>query len=296
MELNETKLKERFETAVGGVSPHVTALVDGGSARGAQLHRRRRAQGFGAVVASAAAIAAIAYVGVDQGLFDTDATGPSHGTVSQAPTEPSTPRSLAAVAMSHIDLEPFVVGTDGGESPKGQVTSGLGYKTDGGNAELQLAATPNLQGWDMQQACEPGDDQSVVETCERHTLDDGGRMVTVAERVSADTGPGAYIVVVIIERPGELTAVIETMRGTRSDADVPVAQADLPVDIATMQDIATDPRFGLTTDPEAIRQGEAIDNFEDGGLTVTDSGSSSSSEVAPEQSAPAPTQSNKTPN
>lgn len=293
MELNETKLKERFETAVGGVSPNVSALVDGGSERGAQLQRRRRAQGFGAVVASAAAVAAIAYVGVDQGIFDSDATGPSNGTVSQAPTEPSTPRSLAAVAMSHIGLEPFAVGTDGGESPEGQVAAGVAFKTDQGNAELNLVATSHLGNWDSQRICEPGDEQTVVEACDRQALDDGGHLMTVAQRASAGDGPDLYFVFVAVEYPGELVAVIESTRGAISNTDASVEQWGLPVDVATMRAIVTDPRFGLTTDAEAIRQGQAIEDFKEGGLVQTDSDSSSATAV---EEPPTPSRSSATPN
>ena len=277
MELNETRLKERFETAVGGVTPNVSALVDGGSELGAQLHRRRRAQGFGAVMASAAAVAAIAYVGVDQGIFDSDATGPANGTVSQAPTEPSTPRSLAAVAMSHIDLEPFMVGTDGGDQPEGQLSAGMGYKTTDGNAELQLAATSNLDGWDPQAICEPSGPEIVIEACERKVLDDGGEMVTLAQR--GRQGTPQYFVIVAVKRPGELVAVIETTQRAVANTEAPVEEWGLPVDVDTMRAIVTDPRFGLTTDAEAIRQGGAIEDFKEGGLVQTDSGSSSSTRV-----------------
>ncbi len=290
MELNETSLKERFETAVGGVSPNVSALVDGGSELGTQLRRRRRAQGMGAVVASAAAVAAITYVGIDQGIFGSDATGPANGSVSQAPTEPSTPRSLAAVAMSHIDLEPFAVGTDGGESPEGQVVANVAYKTEQGDAELQLATTSHLEKLDFRQACEPAGQGTVVETCDRQPLDDGGQMLTVAQRASAGEGPDQYFVIVAVEYPGELVAVIETTRGAISNAQGPVEQWGLPVDVATMREIVTDPRFGLTTDSEAIEQGEAIEDFRQGWVeTGSDTSSRSRVDVAPPQETSPPT-------
>jgi hypothetical protein len=292
MDFDETMLKERFETAVGGISPDVARLVGAGSDLGAGMRRRRRSQGIGAAVASVAAVAAIAYVGIGQGLFDSDATGPADGSVSQAPTVPSTPRSLVAVALEHLPDDELVgAGTGGGTPVPSAVFVSLGLDTDRGKVQLDLIATTQVKAWDSQPGCAPGTPDGKVLDCQKATLPDGGKLVITVEKYDAGGSTG-YVVYSGVRRADQVVGVIEHLPGTSfapRDDTAPLTEWDLPVSVVTLRQIVTDPRFGVITSPEMIAAGEALEKFDEDGLvgsSSSSSGTSAESSVSVETVAP----------
>lgn len=290
MDFDETALKERFETAVGGVSPDIGALMDGGFQRGADLRRRRRTQVLGATGLSAAAAAAVAYAGVTSGLFDSNATGPASppDSLVQDIDQPGTTRSLAAAALEHLPRDGVVAaGTMGASPERSTLFASVGVETDQGKVQLDVVATTRVKQWDEQRPCAPGSPNNDVVQCQRSTLDDGGELVVAAERFGAGKGPARYLVRVTVRRDDQLVGVLESLKSNQvaSHKDVPIAGWNLPVSVATMQEIVSDPRFGMVTSPEMIAAGEALQNFNEGGMVQTDSGSSGEATVAPVPSA-----------
>ena len=280
MDFNEAALKERLETAVRGASPDVGALMDGGLERGERLRSRRRAQVLAAGV-TATAVAALAYAGIGEGLFDSDATGPANtpNRVVQEITEPSTPRSLAAAALEHLPDEEVVGTGDSGtraQSPRMFATVGL--VTERGDAELYLFATTRVQLWDKQPPCELGGVDVEVVQCRLSTVAGGPQMALVVQRFDEGPGSSSYQVSVGVRRDDQVVAVTQAQAAEPQDESVPVAEWDLPVSVATMRDIVTDPRFGMTTTPEMIAKGEALENFAEGGSGM-ESGTSGSGGV-----------------
>ncbi len=146
VDFNEGALKERFETAVAGVSPDVPTLLQGGVQRGEQLKRRRRAELIGATGLSAAAAVAVIYSGVASNLFDSNSTGPAdtgNNTVEQI-NRPATARSLAAVALQHLPSRQVIgEGTMGGTA-QSSVFASVGLSNDQGKVRLDLIATSRV--------------------------------------------------------------------------------------------------------------------------------------------------------
>lgn len=286
MDFNEAALKERFEAAVEGVSPDVGGLMDGGIERGAQLRRRQRAQVLGAAGVTAAA-AAVVYSGFTSGLFDSNSTGPADppdSVVVQEINSPATARSLTAAALEHLSDEQLIAaGGPRGGMQRGSVFASLALDTDQGKVQLDVVATTRVKGWDRQGQCAPGTPQSATVQCQRSTLDDGAELVVAAEKLDAGTGPAQYLVRVTARRDDQLVGVLEYLRGAQAAVPregVPMASWDLPVDVETLQEIVSDPRFGVVTSPEMIAKGEALDGFTKGGTTTGES-SSGAVEVAP---------------
>lgn len=284
MDFNETMLKERFETAVGGISPDVNGLVDGGCELGVGMRRRRRAQGLGAAVASAAAVAAIAYVGIGQGLFGSDATGPADsGPTSVSQLVPSTPPGMAAAVMEHIGSGTLVrvAGDSRNSDTQKQISVDLGYRIDGRDVELHTFASDDVTQWSEAESC-PRD--PTVLWCDDTALADGTPAIQVLMKsqsnqdqptssTTLDTGPSlaTYSAVSGVLRDGQLLAVYEIVR---LDAETSYTAADLPISMETLRGIAIDPAVGLRTTHEFIEQGEQIPDFGDSGeFPVSSSGS-----------------------
>jgi hypothetical protein len=291
MELNEGALKERFDTAVSGMSPDVTALMNGGIQRGEQLRRRRRAELFGAAGLSAAAAAAVVYSGIASDLFDTNSTGPTDTTPTSVEqiNHASTPRSLAAVAIEHLPADEVLgAGSMGNTTQRSTVFAIVGLDTDKGKVELDLVATRRVIGWDRQRSCAPGTPRSETVKCQRSTLSDGSQLVMAAQRFDAGPGAAQYVVRVTVRRADQLVGILEYLRGKEASAlgaKLPMADWRLPVSMATMRSIVADPRFGMLTSSEMLAKGRALDNFTNK-VTETSSSSSSAVQVSPKSSAP----------
>lgn len=291
MELNEGALKERFDTAVSGMSPDVTALMNGGIQRGEQLRRRRRAEVFGAAGLSAAAAAAIVYSGIASDLFDTNSTGPTdttNNTVEQIDS-PATPRSLAAVALDYLPADEVIGAGTMGSTARSTVFASVGLATGHGKVQLDLIATKQVTRWDKQRECAPS--TSGVKVVQCHVSRVGGKreLVVTAGRSTPGPGPDMYLVSVGARRDSQVVAVVEYVRarGLSLEEKQPVAAWGLPVSVGTLRSIVTDPRFGTLTSSEMLARGRALDNFSND-ATSTSSGSGSAVQVSPESSASTP--------
>ncbi|MBA3232892.1 MAG: hypothetical protein H0T17_02940 [Propionibacteriales bacterium] len=300
MDFDATLLKERIDTAVGAITPDVTGLVRSGTERGRVMRRRRRLQtGLGAAAVSVLAVAGVGYV-VGTGPFDSDATGPADpGPSAVVQREPATPRGLAAAVMTHIDVAPAAVGgqendeTTSGSTGAESLFADLAYDLVGDRVELMAAVTPNPDAWsDM--GCDAG--ASGLTGCRLFVLADGSpAMVGVLADAGSGAGDHFGYVVVAVKRDDQIVAVVETTPSAFAiDPETPTAQWDLPVDVAVLTEIASDPLVGLSTSADLNAAGEAIEGWQDGGLTTT-SGSasspgrveaSSSATVAPPESQP----------
>lgn len=288
MDFNEASLKERFETAVGGASPDVGALMDGGVERGEQLRRRRRAQGLGAAGISAAAVAVLAYAGFGHGLFDFHAIGPSDApsSVVQTVTEPATPRSLAAIALEHLPDEQVVgAGTMGDAPQRSTVFASVGLDTNQGKVQLDLIASRQVKQWDKEPPCAASSPGLEVVQCDVSTLADGSQLVQVAQRSDAGPRPSSYLVLVGVRRDDHIVGALEYLAAQQvapQEESLPVAEWTLPVSVSTLREIVTDPRFGVLTSPEMIAEGDALDNFTEDGMTGSSSGGSAVQVSPPE--------------
>ena len=300
MNFDETMLKERCEAAVGGISPDVSELVNGGCALGVGLRRRRRAQGIGAVVASAAAVAAIAYVGIGAGLFGPNATAPADGgPTSVEQLVPATPRGMAAAVKEHIDSD--VLLASGGDSWDGsadtakEINIDLGYYIDGESVELQVFASDDVSQWR-----EGGDScprEASVLWCDDAALPDGTPALQMLmkyptgddlpDAVQSDTDPSlsTYSAVSGVLRDGQLVAVFENLRIDDTGAGRYTVD-DLPISMATLREIATDPAVGLSTTQQFNEEGKQIEDFDEGVPGTTRSGSSSTEVVEPDRAPP----------
>ena len=300
MNFDETMLKGRFEAAVGGISPDVSELVNGGCALGVGLRRRRRAQGIGAVVASAAAVAAIAYVGIGAGLFGPNATAPADGgPTSVEQLVPATPRGMAAAVKEHIDSA--VLLASGGDSWDGssadtakEIDIDLGYHIDGESVELRVFASDDVSQWREGDSCPR---EASVLWCDDAALPDGTPALQLLmkyptgddlpDAAQSDTDPSlsTYSAVSGVLRDGQLVAVFENLRIDDTGAGRYTVD-DLPISMATLREIATDPAVGLSTTQQFNEEGKQIEDFDEGVPGTTRSGSSSTEAVEPDRGPP----------
>jgi hypothetical protein len=287
MQLDEEALKGRFETAVSGVSPDVTALMDRGMHRGEQLRRRRRAEVFGAAGLSAAAAAAIVYSGFSFDLFDSNSTGPT-GTTSNTVeriNQPANARSLAAAALQHVPGDKLIAaGTMGNAAHRSSIYASVGLGTSRGKVQLDLLATTRVKRWDQQPNCPRSSSGSKVVQCQVSTSGGKRQVIVTAEKYRAGPGPTMYLVTVGARRDSQVVAVFEYVGAGAfpQDEQQPVATWHLPVSVQTMREIVADPRFGMWTTAEMIAKGRALKHFDNsGGSTVVGSRGSSSATVPP---------------
>ena len=94
----EVMLRERFDVAVGGISPDIAKLVTDGTAEGRGAIRRRRiVSGIAAAAVAIVAVGSISYAAQND-LFGKGDHATKNGFVEQL--VPATPRGLAAAVMS----------------------------------------------------------------------------------------------------------------------------------------------------------------------------------------------------
>ncbi len=287
MDLNEAQLKERLDTAVSDVSPDVFALVTAGTTAGRGFRRRRRIQqGLGSVAASALVVGAIAYAGIGQDLFGSNASPPADGgPTSIEQLVDATPRGMAAAVMAHIDGGKLI-GVSGDHRPSDnakEISVNLGYLIGGQAVELQAFATDDVAQWNDAETC-PSDPEVVW--CDDTALADGTPVLQVFMKAPSFDEPtssddlGApevflYTAVTGLMRDGELVGVYELVR---PDSGASYTVDDLPFSMETLLAIATDPAVGLSTTEAFNEQGKQIQDFDDN----SDSGSGSSSGSAPD--------------
>jgi hypothetical protein len=268
MDGNETLVRERLDTAMGGVSPDVVTLVGGGVAVGRGIRRRRRLMGVaGGAVASALVVGTLAVTGVTDNLFDSSAD-PADATLTQL--EPATPRGLAAALLSHTSGTGTLIGVGGmttGMRP-GEILAEAGYRTASGvKVDLQVFASPMTQEWSRRGPCASAGAPDY--TCTEQTLPDGTLQGILEPRAasgsadSTDAGPDYQLRGVISMRSDSVVAAIETVVGSGS----------LPLGVEDLQAIVADPAVGMSTTAAFNAAGLDIPNFSN---DLSSSGSASS--------------------
>jgi hypothetical protein len=289
VDFSEGALKERLETAVGGLTPDVTALTRGGVQRGEHLRRRRRAEAMSAAGLTAAAAAALAYSGVSFGWFDSNSAGPANtpnGTIEQI-NRPATARSLAAVALEHLPASEVIGEGTMGTSPQPAVFASVGLTTDQGKAQLDLLASSRVKRWHAIRACSSGSASLKVVQCHFTRLGDGTPIILAAAKTVGGSGPTQFIVSLGSRRDSQIVYVLEYSGARPQNNQQPVTDWRLPVGVATLRTIVTDPRFGVLTTPQMIARGNALANWH-GSLVTSSVGSSSASAVTVSPNGTAP--------
>jgi hypothetical protein len=280
----ELMLRERFDAAVGSLSPEIGRLVADGMSEGRGAVRRRRiASGIAAAAVTIVAVGSISYASQSD-LFGKGDHATDNGTLVEL--VPATPRGLAAAVMAHTDQLGTAIavgGDDGGqESQDWQLTAQVAYDLSGAaGVEIDVYATPHLALWPVAACDDPGS-QSAMTLCRTLTLSDGTPAYYIEYGAGATISGGhhpAMAAAMVVKRESQVVAAIETIDGGTS----------LPLDQAGLADLVADPAVGIDTTAALNAAGEAIQGFRDGGL-ITSDGNSSGSVTA---TAPPPSQESK---
>jgi hypothetical protein len=270
---DEVMLRERFEAAVGDLSPDIGRLVAAGTAGGRGAVRRRRiVSGIAAAAVAVIAAGSISYAAQTDLFGRGDAHVTDNGEVVEL--VPATPRGLAAAIMSHVDSlgAPVAVGgTDGGpQSQDWQLSAQVAYDAgDGVGVEVDVYVSPQLALWP--QTCGESGAQIGSSRCEPTTLDDGTPAYYLEYGAGSSGRSAATAAGMIVKRDDQLVAVIETVTGT----------TDLVIDRDGLTELVADPAVGISTTADFNSAGEEIPDFQDDGLITSDSGHSSGSATAP---------------
>jgi hypothetical protein len=268
----ETMLRDRFDTAVGGLTPDIGRLVADGAAEGRGTVRRRRiVSGLAAAAVAVVAIGGIS-LATQTDLFGKGDHATNNGELQQL--VPATPRGMTAALLSHTD--PLELGTRlavGGTKStpdhlpeiSGQVAYDLG---DGKGVEIDVFATQDLSQVDPS-SCGGVSAATGFAVCRPITLTDADHAwyVEYGSDALGDTKTPTALSAVIAVRSDELVAVLETMNGT---TDYALGQDALAA-------IVADPAVGMSTTDAFNTAGNEIPDFKDNGLTTTESDNGSSS-------------------
>jgi hypothetical protein len=272
----ELMLRERFEDAVGSMTPDIGRLVASGTADGRSAVRRRRVlSGIAAAAVAVIAVGSITYA-TQNDLLGGDDHATNNGQLVEL--EPATPRGLAAAVLTHTTSlgQPFAVGGETTNDHGTTLSASVAYKQlDGvGGMELDVYATDQVPR--SLTSCEAGDTPATT-SCVEFTLPDGTPAIYVEfGNLPSDNGAEGFAALVATVRDDEAVAASETVSGSR----------DLPLDRQDLATIVADPAVGLSTTADFNARGEDIPDFKNGGLiTSTSSGSAS---AAPPSEAPAP--------
>ncbi len=295
MELDETMLRERLDTAVADLTPDTVSLVTAGQRSGEGLRRRRRWQAGGSALAVAAMVGGAFYISGD--LLEHRATGPTDPspTTSQQLVSAS-PRGMAAAVSDSVDLgTPIAVagqvqteGTGNGHS----LQVGLGYVVDGQKVELDAAALADLTLWkDTRNCAGAGSPAEQRLACDETPLDDGTPAFRVLMKYDEPGVSGSprtdYIAVAAVRRDDQLVVVSESLRSTGARPDYTFET--LPVPMSVLLRVAVDPVVGLSTTSALNADGKAIQNFKDSLIQSQSSSSGQSSVSVVTAPPPAPT-------
>jgi hypothetical protein len=287
---NEILVKERFDSAVGGVNPDVVSLVGGGVAAGRGMRRRRRVQGtVGLLAASALVVGALAASGAMGSLFNSEGSPPADQLGRLVQLEPATPRGLAAAVMAHTEGLGTVIGVGGTAIDKtsddaelsGGLTVDVGYRTsDGVKVELQVVASPQIKQWPTESACAS---QPHV-TCTQDVLPDGTTRLVMKADTDGNVPGGqgefaeAHVLAVGLLRDDQFVIALETVANSSST----------PLTVDDLQAIVVDPAVGIATTPDLNAQGQDIPDFKNGLLDSSGDSSSSSGSASPPSAVPVP--------
>ncbi len=264
MDADETLVKERFDAAVGGVSPDVVSMVGGGVAVGRGIRRRRRLVGAGGATATAAVVVGVLVAtGGLRSLFDSKGAGPAQ--ITQRVD--ATPRGMAAAVLTHTDGLGSLIGVGGQalENSRGMldlkhgITAEFGYAL-GSGAKVDLQVIASRPSAKERKAFLCANRSSTV-TCRETTFPDGTRGAVIS---STDGLLGVANV-----RDSQVVIVLETV----------INSGSTPLSVQDLKAIATDPLVGLTTTADLNAQGLAIPDFKST-LTTSSGGSSSGSSTS----------------
>lgn len=176
----------------------------------------------------------------------------SESTADEPADVPITARAVAAVALEYvptdttrrggIDAEPG----DGGET----VGAELRYHGDGEyDGDLFSVAVSN----DLPDTiCEPGDDQCVSREVA------GGTLYLLWDEVAPEEDPGVVSVAMV---RGEEEMVLVGYAGDEILGDP--RDQELPISVATMEELAQDERLSLTTTRSVVDAGEGVTDWVD---------------------------------
>jgi hypothetical protein len=266
----ELMLRERFDAAVGSLTPEIGRLVADGMSEGRGAVRRRRiVSGIAAAAVAIVAVGSVSYASQNN-LFG---KGDDHATNTGELVQlvPATSRGLAAALISHTnDLgTPLAVGgtaLDDTRSTDWPLSAQVAYDLgEGVGVEIDAYATPDLSVWnDM--ACDI--QQTAIVTCRSFTLPDGTPAFYLeygSGAPSAGGGKKSAADAVVVKRGDQVVAVIAAMSGT----------ANLVLTQGALVDIVVDRAVGMSTTEAFNTAGNQIADFKVGGLITSDSGSSS---------------------
>ena len=283
MEHDEQELRQRFTSAVGRLSPDVTALVQEGESRGERLRRRQRLQAGAGIVA--AAVLTIGAVAVGPSLVDHDSAGPTDtGPTGSAQLVDATPRGMAAAVLSHLDESAVFAVAGQSEPDQGhrELVADIGVRADGDKIELQVVASDDVSMWNDNPGCDAtaqtGDRQVVW--CSEADGPGGVPAFRQLTKIQATSDATYYMAVTgVLRDDGQLVAAIATFRAL-SGQDVTIDS--MPIGFDVLEQIVADPAVGLSTTAELNHQGDAIKDFKDS--LMTSSGSATASAVPAESS------------
>jgi hypothetical protein len=270
-------LRERFDAAVGTLTPDIGRLVADGTAAGRGAVRRRRA--LGGVAGAAAAVIAVGAVSyaTQNDLLGLKDQGPTDNSQIVS-LVPATARGLAAAIMAHTESlgTPVAVGGTEGVDPvvsdrpllnaqvAYQLESGVGVEVD-----VYASSDRSVVG---SASCE-AIDQSSLTVCRELTLSDGASALYLEYGDASDQADGqqAASAMVLAQRDDQAIGVIETVSG----------QTTLPVDDQALLDLASDPAVGISTTTALNAAGEDIADFKKYSFLTREKSSGSGSATAP---------------
>jgi hypothetical protein len=275
----ELMLRDRFEDAVGSVTPEIGRRVASGTADGRSAVRRRRVlSGIAAAAVAVIAVGSITYASQSDlfGLRNDNTTDQER----LIPLEAATPRGLAAAVMAHTTSlgHPFAVGGETTSDHGKTLTASLAYKQlDGvGGMELDVYATDQVPT--SLTSCEASAGPQIT-SCVEFTLPDGTPAVYAEYgNLPKTNGTEAFAALVAAVRDDQVVAAFETMSGSR----------DLLLDRHDLTAIVADPAVGMSTTAVLNAVGDDIPNFKPGGLITNEVTESGSGSAPPPSEAPTP--------
>jgi hypothetical protein len=265
----ELMMRERFDAAVGALSPDIGRLVADGTAEGRGAVRRRRI-----VSGIAAAAVAIVAVGSISYASQSDLFGKGDHAANNTKLEelvPATPRGLAAAVITHTGSLGTPIAVWGGHTSflglnSPALTAELGYVLDDGT-KVDLTVIAVDSGDDPGSGGNPNhcDPDPGGPVCDEISLSDGttGLYYEYAAHGDPQTASGMWL----RRDDGSTVGATESL----------VEPGVLPLDKAALIELLTDPLVGASTTAAMNAAGEDIANFQMNPGGASSSGSATAS-------------------
>jgi hypothetical protein len=202
--------------------------------------------------AIAASTGALLLVGVV--LTGCGGKGPTSSEARTELTTGSTPRTMAAAVIEHMDgYEPSAAAPPEGWRPSIRgIGAEVAFPIDDHSVHVIAGASPQLTEY-RPDLCEQKDTQ-YLDGCVNLETEDGDPMRISWQRAVPEEDPG-YVDVFVLR---DHEVVMVAMYGTPVPADP--REGGLPFDFGILRDIATDPGVGLRTSADLVEAGDAIDD------------------------------------